>query len=158
MVKRKKPVGKHIWLSEEDKRRSDELKENEFLGLTDSDIYGTGLTEYETKLDSIKRELDEKSIFPEPEFLSTYHEAIRKIRGEQISATDEFGFPKNRSIDTFTADDPFKLEINLSKDQAPPAGLLDFFSLSVESWFNLLESERLELVRIWEEKLRYGNV
>ena len=171
---RKKNSQKKLWLDAEDKKRSDELKENIRLGLTDGDIYGKGLTSYESELETIRRGFDNtpKKIKPavpeeslrairqhatdekEQPFRTPYQLELARIRGERVPQFDRYGFPKYPRVKP--EGEVHALDSMYAGGPAPPEGLLEFFTLSRESWFNLLESERLELARIYEEKLQYG--
>ena len=176
MVNRKRSERKNLYLSPAEKQASDELKDNIRLGLidvpTDHDLYNEGVMSYSRKLEAIKRSTDKRekpievhrdylkniaSDVAQTKFETTYQEAVKRAQGMKVGAQDKFGFPaykpRSQPGTAHGLDDVYQ-----GADVAPPAGLLAFFSLSVESWASLLESERLELKRIWAEKLLYGNV
>lgn len=180
MINRKKPYQKNLRISEEDRERAKFLREAEELGLTDSDIYGKGLSAYETELETIRRGMDskpKKKVTPAvPEeylesmrayrhdeaskpFRTTFQRELDAIAGRRVEAVDELGFEKFPKLKQ--PGEPHALDNVYEQSQStggPPSdGLLAFYTLTIENWYELMESERIVLRSKYREaQLIYG--
>ena len=144
------------------------------MGLTDGDIYGMGLTEYETKLETIRRGMDStpkqvKPAVPEEElkairqhatdekdrpFRTPYQLELARIRGEKVPQFGEFGFKKYPSVIPKEPEHALDTiyESAYYPGGEPPKEMLKFYTLTRENWFILLPETQVILHSLWNEK------